>query len=900
MQRKVILFSSYDQALSFRKRKALERDGGLFGIEVSTPYGWLVEAWDRFGDGSQIISSLDRQFAVKQLLAERCSSQGSLDSSDPSYPADLLAPTPGTVALVARFFSDVIGLCEVDAFISRPHDMFSQVEQYLIDLIAHYGEVICQKGFIEPGDALAQLSEAELPYSFEYGSDLDIPLVYKRFFEAHGAQVLHGDDVAISGPAPGVVAQFLLSAGPSAQSSLLFKWLSANLLQTAGDGGPHSALLVSSDPKTLFFDLSKLLVDHGVTCSLMTSSRFLESDFGRAYSALRAFLTEDDHDLLSLLDFVQSPYSGLDEVQASQITLMVRGDRALSFEEAHAMIHLMSPHFDTFEELFGDSDASLVLDYFIDVAMGLSGMDRAYCAKESNAISRLRSVYEHARAWNMEPSELDFALQDLMIKESYVAGDGALKVIICDPRQATSFFGRTFDQVAVCDLDARFYSAGEHHDSLENLKKKLGIVRGRSQLEIKRLWFEQVKKCAKYYFACERVLDAGGDEDIYPSFLWEEFVSALDKGGEVDKKLQLPVSLGENIQVQGEEHFFENSDLGNSADSPLDITVPGPTYELSGNSDILFLSRLIVGEQEKLILSPSAIETYINCPYLWFVSQRIRPNSADENLGPLEQGTFVHGVFEAFYRQLPSALGSARVTTGNLSAAEKFLSDVFDEQLALQPGLQTTRYVPVNPLERAQTENLKQTLIKNLSVQAGMMLDLAPAYNELMIEPDDGCEYAGVIIRGRVDRVDCNDHLGQFVVLDYKGSIAGHDAGYDPDALDDPSQFCLPHKVQALIYAQVLRRRLSMRPIGALYFSYRAKNAHDSLAGSFDKSQLDVASRAGKASAVLGNFEVYLDLIEQVIERKLTDLKRGIIDPDPLCPDSCKYCPVKVCSRRLS
>lgn len=302
---------------------------------------------------------------------------------------------------------------------------------------------------------------------------------------------------------------------------------------------------------------------------------------------------------------------------------------------------------------------------------------------------------------------------------------------------------------------------------------------------------------------------------------------------------------------------------------------------------------------EAVILSPSAIETYINCPYSWFVSYCVKPQTLDEDFGPLEQGTFVHGVLDVFYGSLPQVVGMNRITPENLSQSQALLSEVFDQQLQLQADLESTRYVPLTSVERAETEKLKQLLIRNLALQARMMPRFAPAYHEKEIVLQDNLSYAGALIRGRVDRIDTDSDMGQFVVIDYKGNIAGHDAGFKPDdILDAPVE--LPHKVQALIYAQVLRSLLPERPVGALYLSYRAQEPRALLAGSYDDSFLALDGFAKKASGVALNFGTYLDRIEELIAQPIERMKQGNIEQKPLCSDSCKYCPVASCVRRLS
>ena len=65
------------------------------------------------------------------------------------------------------------------------------------------------------------------------------------------------------------------------------------------------------------------------------------------------------------------------------------------------------------------------------------------------------------------------------------------------------------------------------------------------------------------------------------------------------------------------------------------------------------------------MLSPSAIEAYLACPYRWFVERRLRPEPLDECFGAAEKGTFAHGLREAFR----FAGGSRRASHRRIGAA---------------------------------------------------------------------------------------------------------------------------------------------------------------------------------------------------------------------------------------
>ena len=174
---------------------------------------------------------------------------------------------------------------------------------------------------------------------------------------------------------------------------------------------------------------------------------------------------------------------------------------------------------------------------------------------------------------------------------------------------------------------------------------------------------------------------------------------------------------------------------------------------------------------------------------------------------------------------------------------------------------------------------------------------------------------------GSVDRIDVDDR-GNAVVLDYKGSAgagynhftketkeasdgaaagaagAGAAAAAEGDlragaaaGADGIVLASLPQKVQALIYAQVVRRKLDVNPVGALYVSYGKTSG---CAGLFDafkldpqKDLLDIAAKYCETTSFLDT----LDQVEEAIAARLDGIRVGRIEP---CPSdtACKWCEV--------
>lgn len=890
MVKKVVIFSTHDQALSYRKQLAAQGGGACFGVAATTFHAWLADAWELYGDGRVLVSSLDRSFAVHSLL-ERSSESNNLELTD------------GGISLICHFFSDAVGLDALEDAVANPPACLSLQEQAVLRLVQPYRELLEARGFVEVGDALNALLQVKWDVSFVLDGDVEAPAVFAQFIDRAGiaCDVSGEGNGRITGLTEGVQPQFLFASGPSSEHALVASYVSQACAAFRQNGNAGSILVVTKQPHSHYESLSAALSDKAC-CILRARRPFSETMFGRAYLAIREFILDDRHDSRALMDFASSPFSGISAEAAAKIDASVRGDRALDFEELQAMMHLVTETYDLFEELVTDADASLLLDRFVDLTEELKGLDAATVFEQQVAIMALRGVYEAARRWEVDPDTFSFALQSLAVDASRTCGSGPCKVVVADAAQAAMLSSEDrFDVVVYCDLDARYVSPGEPHNALITLEEKLGIVVSRHALKDARCAFERVKSSAKKYFACERVLNAGGDEDIYPSFVLDEYCECLRKEGEELDEFGVPLHLGSFVVTRDEGGSRSTYAANYQPDGvdPGSITIPSFAPGAVGESFKSLLSLFRAPDDANtVVLSPSAIEEYVNCPYRWFTARRLRPEAPDELLGPLEQGVFVHAVWESFYRSLEQGIAASRVTPGNLEKAQQHLARVFDEELANQPQAEGVRYLPLTPTEQVQANRLKQTLIDNLGVQARMLPRFTPRHFELSIEPDQGIDYAGVRLMGRVDRVDVDAERGHYVVVDYKGGVAGHDAGFDPD---EQEEFCMPTKVQALIYAQALRRSLdSARPVGALYLSYRAKEPSGSLAGSFDSAMLDTTGFARKAAAVNMNFESYLDLVEVEIEKRVARLLDGDIAPNPLCPASCKYCPVRFCEKRLS
>ena len=137
-------------------------------------------------------------------------------------------------------------------------------------------------------------------------------------------------------------------------------------------------------------------------------------------------------------------------------------------------------------------------------------------------------------------------------------------------------------------------------------------------------------------------------------------------------------------------------------------------------------------------------------PYAWFVQRRLRPSAPDEAFGPLEKGSFVHGVFARFYDRLADE-GIVRVVPEQWAHCETVLAEVVDAELGRQRTLEAGegRLLPLSRAERLEVERLRDQIAESLRRQSRFAPSYAVHGHERPIAVEDAVDYAGVRVNGR-------------------------------------------------------------------------------------------------------------------------------------------------------
>lgn len=180
-----------------------------------------------------------------------------------------------------------------------------------------------------------------------------------------------------------------------------------------------------------------------------------------------------------------------------------------------------------------------------------------------------------------------------------------------------------------------------------------------------------------------------------------------------------------------------------------------------------------VGPRGPRPLSVSSIERYLKCPFQFFAQHVLRLEEEpedDEVMDPKRQGTFIHNVFEAFFREW-QARGHRAIGPGDLGNARELFATIAETHLARLPeaeaSIERTRLLgsPVAPglgdvVFRMESERPIDVIERLLEYQ----LDGTFAF-------EGGNGPRPIALRGKADRIDLLAD-GTLRVIDYKLSSA--------------------------------------------------------------------------------------------------------------------------------
>lgn len=927
------------EAAVVRYRRAFATGPCSLGVRVETLGAWTADRWELFGDGRRIISASERALLLRRACLET-------DRKE-------LLDTAGTIDLLAQLAREALPYLKATA---DEGVRLSAAEFEVLAVIDRYAALLAEGGCCEESQAAAGLPDVmgDVPPLVLAGFD-ELGCADERLIAAlalRGDVVRLDDGCRAASEAPERAAElqgllgrlfklaapeplhptgsvrFLLPAGRYAEPSLVARAVvqavEEERSRARDEQRPALPVVVTArDPRALFDDVADALFAQGVTAAVSARRAFSDTAFGCAFLAVDSFM-RDTFRIALASDFAFSAFSGIGRRAACELDAKWRGDRLVNRECIAADLAEQSEAAaETLAALAaGDLDGALA--GFETRLRTRNDLDPAFRSEQLSAISCARGFVAACVRTGSTFAEARSLLERLPVAVSArtsLGADAPVDVVLMSLADAAEQPSCSCAALVACDLTASAYPVRAVEDGGTLLLEKLGLGHSSDALADTRRRFFRALSSACFMVTCERVLNTVDADEAYPAVMLEELLDCYrTENDETDAVTGLPRLLAAYAMQAGENALHDNLALVCEGALPREdnASFAQLSWELpvAGAVSADQRARIVLPRSPReglatvgapLALSPSAVESFLECPYKWFAQRRLRLSEPDAGFGPLEMGSFSHSVLKSFYEHFREA-GHAKVGRETLDEARALLRETFARHLQNQSELKRScnPLIPCTSFERAEVNDLEKKLVAYLDREAALLPGFVPTHFEFDFGSSEPFSYAGCLLRGSVDRIDVNEQ-GQAVVIDYKGSL---NRDYALDSSSPAAQAggaVLPHKVQTLMYAQVARRMLGLDVVGALYVSYGRDRR---VAGAFDRSSIgeqdvpgiDVerCGVPGPAAEALGvtSFGELVDVVEERIAVAVRVLADGCIAPDPRGSDPCGYCPVLACERR--
>jgi RecB family exonuclease len=193
---------------------------------------------------------------------------------------------------------------------------------------------------------------------------------------------------------------------------------------------------------------------------------------------------------------------------------------------------------------------------------------------------------------------------------------------------------------------------------------------------------------------------------------------------------------------------------------------------------------VLQGLRERPAWSASGLEVWAGCPTKWFVERMLRPDGLEPDPEAMVRGSLAHAVLE---RALKSLVNGGGLTTAHLADAREAVRAALDELDHKFP-------MSTDPSRRrALRRRLEADLLRYVESAARSGTSFDPDAFEVTFEGLDIGD--GIVIGGKIDRVDVRRGTREAIVYDYKGKTAYPGAKWVEE-----------HRFQLAVYALAARQ----------------------------------------------------------------------------------------------
>ena len=881
------------------QRKLLLRSAVPVGANVLTHEQLVANMWEVFGDGTQLVTSQQRYIIVRTIAEQLKMFE--------------YVPSTKFVKELARFVADAC----IDGL--TPEDALSPSESKVMELVSLYERELELKGLIELAQVHERIDEAAFSgQGFVYENPEFSSVHAQRFLERVGSvaevclleqvvspaldtpqddelSAVHG--LLFSG-AGGLEARGHVvaaeAAGYHAQAGLIARRTSDLIAQGAR---PSDIVITLNSPSDAYPALHDALAAARVPFATEFSLPVARTGLGGAFCELMALERDPEgpQSYERMADVLGTPYSGVsgEDARAQQAWWRARAcstpeertdNLTRGYAAGAATSTFVREHLGPFAELLKAPLAERVKLMFQHAHE--AHIPIATLVDDRAAAETILDYLDQCEALGAVPNVDDIGNEMVTLARGYRQEEGPLLIV-----GASSVGLASVPHVIMPHLDSDHYPMAAAPSALDTLRSKLGLLAEDTTARDARLLLLNLLESSQQTFTCERSTRNSLAEESCASALYEELMAVYRSEEENDPEKPLgadkiPAALKPYQCVTSEwDEFFADYDES-LASRGVNRGV------MHDEAAVKLLTHRESGEERPY--SPTQIEDYYRCPYRWFTSRRVGYSALDGEFDQSALGTLFHDAMARFYAMLKEA-GHARVTPDNLSEALEVAEAAFSAQLEESKDDVRKRVFVRTMQDEMRVEELHDTFISFVGRDATFLPGFTPTYFELSIggSSDSPITYAGVSVRGKVDRIDVDDS-GRAVIIDYK--LSGLSTGYGLEQ-DAEGQAYNKH-IQTDIYALIVQRHFEalgqdIRVVGSVYRSYTKNTLRGAYEASIDWGVDEQAAPMKDALPLAGSSEdypSYVSRVEQAVAQRLGRLEEGYIAADPIEDDACAYC----------
>lgn len=664
----------------------------------------------------------------------------------------------------------------------------------------------------------------------------------------------------------------LLAAGERSEAELAVQHIAALLRRgfRPGDVG-----VIVRDVSGRGRLVGQVLASCGIPHRLDDSPQLACTGLGHAFlQAVRGLAAAD---AASLLAFLTGPYGGLAGDQAVELRRRYQRAAVQDMSTLAALVEALQPgllaslwpasrgHSETVDDGWPLDPAvmSALARRMLSAGTQASGCLDEHADADVSAFAALVQALQRVEV-DMEVSIEAFldCLSRLRCPAPHAGAEDA--VTILSPRRARA---RRFPAVFILGLVEGEFPGRPDSPSLLSKSDKAQLARAAGGEFIQEededeqaLFVSAVARAWQVLYLSARDADEGGAE-VQTSHFWRHAKDLLgvevpEEGRRALADLVYPVAA-----APARRHLRRARALADARPDPFHD--PFRRFPTS-LSDPAVLAELA----STSAFSPSTLESYLSCPFAWFLEKVVGVEELASGVDARAVGTLVHAAAKSAYE--PLVASSTRLRADGVPAA-------LERACATIDLLAESERIPGTPAARRLAAARAKLLTGRLVLmEAASDGRLVPARLESEVGGDDGVDIGGVRIRGRVDRVDAHPLDGSRFVVDYKTG-----------AVPSKSRIGTGEALQLPLYLLALQAEGGSAVLGGAYVS-PAEEGRSGVV--LEEAVDDVGSvSSGCRELTAAEAAALYDGTRQLAVQAAEDMRRGLIAPraDRACPHWC-------------